>query len=98
MVKIREGLPLVDGQTTQADSATLAAQLVASQRSHQSANSYAQVPLDIKYQLATHKLHTTFDRSVHYAYYSHDSNLENDYLRDKILDESDAFSQQELEA
>ena len=98
MVKIREGLPLVDGQTTQADSATLAAQLVASQRSHQSANSYAQVPLDIKYQLATHKLHTTFDRSVHYAYYSHDSNLENDYLRDKILDESEAFSQQELEA
>ena len=98
MVKIREGLPLVDGQTTQADSATLAAQLVASQRSHQSANSYAQVPLDIKYQLATHKLHTTFDRSVHYAYYSHDSNLENDYLRDKILDESATFSQQELEA
>ena len=98
MVKIREGLPLVDGQTTQADSATLAAQLVASQRSHQSANSYAQIPLDIKYQLATHKLHTTFDRSVNYAYYSHDSNLENDYLRDKILDESEAFSQQELEA
>ncbi|ABE74160.1 RelA/SpoT family protein [Psychrobacter cryohalolentis] len=98
MVKIREGLPLVDGQTTQADSATLAAQLVASQRSHQSANSYAQIPLDIKYQLATHKLHTTFDRSVNYAYYSHDSNLENDYLRDNILDESEAFSQQELEA
>ena len=47
MVKIREGLPLVDGQTTQADSATLAAQLVASQRSHQSANSYAQIPHDI---------------------------------------------------
>lgn len=44
MVKIREGLPLVDGQTTQADSAALAAQLVASQRSHQSANSYAQIP------------------------------------------------------
>ncbi|WP_372844664.1 bifunctional (p)ppGpp synthetase/guanosine-3',5'-bis(diphosphate) 3'-pyrophosphohydrolase [Psychrobacter sp.] len=98
MVKIREGLPLVDGQTTQADSATLAAQLVASQRSHQSANSYAQIPLDIKYQLATHKLHTTFDRSVNYAYYSHDPNLENDYLRDKILDESGKFSQQELEA
>jgi GTP pyrophosphokinase len=98
MVKIREGLPLVDGQTTHADSATLAAQLVASQRSHQSANSYAQIPLDIKYQLATHKLHTTFDRSVNYAYYSHDPNLENDYLRDKILDESATFSQQELEA
>ena len=98
MVKIREGLPLVDGQTTQADSATLAAQLVASQRSHQSANSYAQIPLDIKYQLATHKLHTTFDRSVNYAYYSHDPNLENDFLRDKIIDESATFAQQQLEA
>ena len=98
MVKIREGLPLVDGQTTQADSATLAAQLVASQRSHQSANSYAQIPLDIKHQLATHKLHTTFDRSVNYAYYSHDPNLENEFLRDKIIDESATFSQQQLEA
>ena len=98
MVKIREGLPLVDGQTTQADSATLAAQLVASQRSHQSANSYAQIPLDIKYQLATHKLHTTFDRSVNYAYYSHDPNLENDFLRDKIIHESATFAQQQLEA
>jgi len=98
VVKIREGLPLVDGQTTQADSATLAAQLVASQRSHQSANSYAQIPLDIKYQLATHKLHTTFDRSVNYAYYSHDPNLENEFLRDKIIDESAMFAQQQLEA
>ncbi|WP_413518902.1 RelA/SpoT family protein [Psychrobacter glacincola] len=98
MVKIREGLPLVDGQTTQADSATLAAQLVASQRSHQSANSYAQIPLDIKHQLATHKLHTTFDRSVNYAYYSHDPNLENEFLRNKIIDESATFSQQQLEA
>lgn len=33
MVKIREGLPLIDGQTTETDSASLAAQLVASQRS-----------------------------------------------------------------
>ncbi len=75
MVKIREGLPLTDGQTTEADSATLAAQLVASQRSHQSANSYAQIPLDIKQQLATHKLHSTFDRSEPYHYHSHDPNL-----------------------
>lgn len=44
MVKIREGLPLVDGQTTQADSATLAAQLVASQRSHQSAIAMPKFP------------------------------------------------------
>jgi GTP pyrophosphokinase len=86
MVKIREGLPLVDGQTTQADSATLAAQLVASQRSHQSANSYAQIPLDIKYQLATHKLHTTFDRSAQHAYHSHDPNLENEYLDNQLSD------------
>ena len=82
MVKIREGLPLVDGQTTQADSATLAAQLVASQRSHQSANSYAQIPLDIKYQLATHKLHTTFDRSAAHTYHLHDPQTEDVYLDD----------------
>ena len=63
MVKIREGLPLVDGQTTQTDSATLAAQLVASQRSQQSANAYAQMPSDIKEQLSTRKLYTTLDRS-----------------------------------
>jgi len=93
MVKIREGLPLVDGQTTQADSATLAAQLVASQRSHQSANSYAQIPLDIKYQLATHKLHTTFDRSAAHIYHLHDPHTEDEYL-----DDTNALSNEELEA
>ncbi|GAF52056.1 LOW QUALITY PROTEIN: GTP pyrophosphokinase, (p)ppGpp synthetase I [Psychrobacter sp. JCM 18900] len=93
MVKIREGLPLVDGQTTQADSATLAAQLVASQRSHQSANSYAQIPLDIKYQLATHKLHTTFDRSAAHTYHLHDPHTEDEYL-----DDTNALSNDELEA
>ncbi len=93
MVKIREGLPLVDGQTTQADSATLAAQLVASQRSHQSANSYAQIPLDIKYQLATHKLHTTFDRSAAHTYHLHDPHTEDEYL-----DDTNTLSNEELEA
>ncbi|MGP9557595.1 RelA/SpoT family protein [Psychrobacter sp. AOP7-A1-24] len=93
MVKIREGLPLVDGQTTQADSATLAAQLVASQRSHQSANSYAQIPLDIKYQLATHKLHTTFDRSAAHTYHLHDPQTEDVYLND-----TNALSNEEPEA
>ncbi|MGP4732958.1 MULTISPECIES: RelA/SpoT family protein [unclassified Psychrobacter] len=93
MVKIREGLPLVDGQTTQADSATLAAQLVASQRSHQSANSYAQIPLDIKYQLATHKLHTTFDRSAAHTYHLHDPHTEDEYL-----DDTNPLSNEELEA
>ncbi|MFK3917889.1 RelA/SpoT family protein [Psychrobacter sp. NPDC078501] len=93
MVKIREGLPLVDGQTTQADSATLAAQLVASQRSHQSANSYAQIPLDIKYQLATHKLHTTFDRSAAHTYHLHDPHTEDEYL-----DDTNPLSNDELEA
>ncbi|MGP9545189.1 RelA/SpoT family protein [Psychrobacter sp. AOP7-B1-25] len=93
MVKIREGLPLVDGQTTQADSATLAAQLVASQRSHQSANSYAQIPLDIKYQLATHKLHTTFDRSAAHTYHLHDPQTEDEYL-----DDTNASSNEEPEA
>lgn len=93
MVKIREGLPLVDGQTTQADSATLAAQLVASQRSHQSANSYAQIPLDIKYQLSTHKLHTTFDRSAAHTYDGLDPALENEYL-----DNTYTLSDEELES
>jgi len=81
VVKIREGLPLVDGQTTQEDSASLAAQLVANQRSHQSANSYAQIPFDIKQQLTTHKLHTTFDRSAALAYHTHDPKLA-DYAAD----------------
>lgn len=98
MVKIREGLPLVDGQTTQADSAALAAQLVASQRSHQSANSYAQIPLDIKYQLSTHKLHTTFDRSALHAFHSHDPKLENEYSDNPLLDKNNALSDKELEA
>ncbi|PJX27371.1 GTP pyrophosphokinase [Psychrobacter sp. L7] len=98
MVKIREGLPLVDGQTTQADSATLAAQLVASQRSHQSANSYAQIPLDIKYQLATHKLHTTFDRSADHALHTHDPKLANEYANNLLLDKNNTLTKKELEA
>ena len=84
MVKIREGLPLMDGQTTETDSASLAAQLVASQRSHKSANSYAQIPLDIKQQLTTHKLHTTFDRSERHAYHSHDPKLNEKYVNDNL--------------
>ena len=93
MVKIREGLPLIDGQTTETDSASLAAQLVASQRSHQSANSYAQLPLDIKQQLATHKLHTTFDRSAQYSYHSHDPKLENESLKGTFTDEEKISSE-----
>lgn len=96
MVKIREGLPLIDGQTTEADSASLTAQLVANQRSHQSANSYAQIPLDIKQQLATHKLHTTFDRSARYAYDDHDPKLSDEYLINNLeyspLSKSDSNS------
>lgn len=92
MVKIREGLPLVDGQTTHADSAALAAQLVANQRSHQSANSYAQIPLDIKYQLATHKLHTTLDRSAAKTH-DGDASFEDDYL-----DNTYTLSDEDLEA
>ncbi len=84
MVKIREGLPLMDGQTTETDSASLAAQLVASQRSHKSANSYAQIPLDIKQHLTTHKLHTTFDRSERHAYHSHDPKLNEKYVNDNL--------------
>ena len=97
MVKIREGLPLLDGQTTQTDSATSAAKLVATQRSQQSANSFAQLPLDIQRQLATHKLHTTFDRSFHPAYYSHDPDLSaiyvsNGYLDNAMLQEANMIS------
>lgn len=92
MVKIREGLPLVDGQTTKEDSATLAAQLVASQRSHQSANSYAQIPFDIKQQLATHKLHTNFDRSEALAYHNHDPKLANKALNDSLFSDSETLS------
>jgi len=66
---------------------------VASQRSHQSANSYAQIPLDIKYQLATHKLHTTFDRSAAHTYHLHDPHTEDEYL-----DDTNALSNKELEA
>ena len=98
MVKIREGLPLVDGQTTQADSAALAAQLVASQRSHQSANSYAQIPLDIKYQLSTNKLHTTFDRSALHSFHSDDLKLENDYADNPFLSKNGTLSGKDLEA
>ncbi|MGP4950755.1 RelA/SpoT family protein [Psychrobacter sp. T6-1] len=86
MVKIREGLPLVDGQMTETDSASLAAQLVANQRSHQSANSYAQIPLDIKAQLATHKLHTTFDRSI--SFEQDDSAIKDDYSNNELLEKS----------
>ncbi len=88
MVKIREGLPLVDGQTTTEDSATLAAQLVASQRSHQSANSYAQVPFDIKQQLTTHKLHTTFDRSAALDYHDHDPKLVRTFSENPLFNDS----------
>ncbi|MEC5209909.1 GTP pyrophosphokinase [Psychrobacter sp. PL15] len=94
MVKIREGLPLKDGKTTQTDSATLAAQLVASQRSHQSANSYAQIPFDIKQQLTTRKLHTTFDRSARQAYHNHDSKLTDEYLDNTLLDEAPLLSEE----
>ncbi|MEN6669973.1 bifunctional (p)ppGpp synthetase/guanosine-3',5'-bis(diphosphate) 3'-pyrophosphohydrolase [Psychrobacter sp. B38] len=97
MVKIREGLPLVDGQTTQADSAALAAQLVANQRSHQSANSYAQIPLDIKYQLSTNKLHTTFDRSALHSYHSDDLKLENDYADNPFLSKKLTLTEKDLE-
>lgn len=97
MVKIREGLPLIDGQTTQADSATSAAQLVANQRSHQSANDYAKLPLDIQRQLASHRLHTTFDRSASHFYDERHSQFEGkDFGETKldtaVLNEAQKFS------
>ncbi len=100
MVKIREGLPLMDGQTAETDSASLAAQLVASQRSHKSANSYAQIPLDIKKQLTTHKLHTTFDRSERHAYHSHDPKLNEKYVNnnlENLVSPTDTFEDIDLD-
>ncbi|WP_169392151.1 MULTISPECIES: bifunctional (p)ppGpp synthetase/guanosine-3',5'-bis(diphosphate) 3'-pyrophosphohydrolase [Psychrobacter] len=95
MVKIREGLPLIDGQTTQVDSAAVAAQLVANQRSQGSANSYAQLPLDIKQQLATHKLHTTFDRTPNYNY-PDELYFDNDYLDSALFHEAQLIDSEGL--
>ena len=66
MVKIREGLPLIDGQTTSEDSASLAAQVIASQRERErqlqlTGENYLHE--DVKKQLSTTKLYTEVDRS-----------------------------------
>lgn len=68
MVKVREGLPLIDGQTTTEDSASLAAQMIAQQQHgyyHPGArNSFDLLNEDLKKQLATSKLTTAMDRSI----------------------------------
>ncbi|MGO3282566.1 MAG: RelA/SpoT family protein [Psychrobacter sp.] len=92
MVKIREGLPLIDEHATQDDSA---AQLATSQCAYQYANS--QIPLDIKYQLATNKLHTAFDRSAPHAMHTHDPKLANEYSNNALLDEDNLLSKKTLE-
>ncbi|WP_230660684.1 RelA/SpoT family protein [Psychrobacter sp. I-STPA10] len=64
MVKIREGLPLIDGQTTSEDSASLAAQVIASQRERkQQPDNVHYINEDVKKQLSTIKLNTEADRS-----------------------------------
>ncbi|PNK60372.1 RelA/SpoT family protein [Psychrobacter sp. FDAARGOS_221] len=67
MVKVREGLPLIDGQTTAEDSASLAAQMIAQQQ-HGYYNptrvSYDMLNEDLKKQLATSKLTTAMDRTL----------------------------------
>lgn len=64
MVKIREGLPLIDGKTTSEDSASLAAQVIASQRKQtRQSNNTNYLNEDVKKQLSTAKLNTEVDRS-----------------------------------
>lgn len=68
MVKVREGLPLIDGQTTTEDSASLAAQMIAQQQHGYykpgAGASFKLLNEDLKKQLATSKLTTAMDRSI----------------------------------
>lgn len=73
MVKIREGLPLIDGMVTEADSASLTAQLAHDAQHHNKTSSRkplsasndktANWPDDFTKQLGTRKLNSTLDRS-----------------------------------
>lgn len=67
MVKVREGLPLIDGQTTNEDSASLAAQMIAQQQHgyyNPAHSTFEMLNEDLKKQLATSKLTTAMDRSL----------------------------------
>ena len=68
LVKVREGLPLIDGQTTTEDSASLAAQMIAQQQHGYykpgARPSFELLNEDLKKQLATSKLTTAMDRSI----------------------------------
>ncbi len=68
LVKVREGLPLIDGQTTTEDSASLAAQMIAQQQHGYykpgARDSFDLLNDDLKKQLATSKLTTAMDRSI----------------------------------
>ncbi|WP_296404118.1 bifunctional (p)ppGpp synthetase/guanosine-3',5'-bis(diphosphate) 3'-pyrophosphohydrolase [Psychrobacter sp.] len=68
MVKVREGLPLIDGQTTTEDSASLAAQMIAQQQHGYykpgASSSFELLNEDLKKQLATTKLTTAMDRTI----------------------------------
>ncbi|WP_413775365.1 MULTISPECIES: RelA/SpoT family protein [Psychrobacter] len=71
LVKVREGLPLIDGQTTTEDSASLAAQMIAQQQHgyyNPSRLSFEMLNEDLKKQLATSKLTTAMDRSIQADY------------------------------
>lgn len=68
LVKVREGLPLIDGQTTTEDSASLAAQMIAQQQHGYykpgARPSFELLNEDLKKQLTTSKLTTAMDRSI----------------------------------
>lgn len=68
LVKVREGLPLIDGQTTTEDSASLAAQMIAQQQHGYykpgASDSFNLLNEDLKKQLAISKLTTAMDRSI----------------------------------
>lgn len=68
LVKVREGLPLIDGQTTTEDSASLAAQMIAQQQHGYykpgARASFNLINEDLKKQLTTTKLTTAMDRSI----------------------------------
>ena len=68
LVKVREGLPLIDGQTTTEDSASLAAQMIAQQQHGYykpgASASFDLLNEDLKKQLSTSKLTTAMDRSI----------------------------------
>lgn len=84
LVKVRDGLPLIDGQTTEEDSASLAAQMIAQQQHgyyNPARPSFEMLNEDLKKQLNTAKLSTIMDRSANNDLYPR-----NDLITPKNVD------------